>query len=62
MCFEQVKAKTEIFRYDFILFLKSKIRAIFELEYMCLFSESIFSNDGFDSFSWPIVYVYSGSY
>ena len=36
MCFEQVKAKkkNEIFMFDFILFLKNKIRAIFYLEYM----------------------------
>ena len=35
MCFEQVKAKNEIFMSDYILFLKSKIRVIFEPEYMC---------------------------
>ena len=35
MCFEQVKAKDEIFMCDFILFLKNEIRAMFELEYMC---------------------------
>ena len=35
MCFKQVKAKNDIFVCDFILFLKNKIRGIFELEYMC---------------------------
>ena len=38
MCFEEVKAKkkkNENFVFDFILFLKNKIRDIFELEYMC---------------------------
>ena len=35
MCFEQVKAKNEIFMSGYILFLKSKIRVIFEPEYIC---------------------------
>ena len=35
MCFKQVKAKTEIFKCDLILFLKNRITAIFELEYRC---------------------------
>ena len=35
MRFEQVKAQSEIFMCDLILFLKIKLRAIFELEYTC---------------------------
>ena len=37
MCFKQMKAKkkNETFMCDFILFLNDKIRAIFELEYLC---------------------------